>query len=62
MYVCLCSAVTDGEIRAAVEEGAASLTDLQSTLPVAICCGRCADTARDIVDEHLRKRASSGRR
>jgi len=60
MYVCLCNAVTDREIRAAVEGGAASLVDLQSTLPVAVCCGCCADTARDIVDEHLRTRASRG--
>ena len=60
MYVCLCNGVTDGEIRAAVDEGAASLVDLQSRLPVAVCCGCCADTARDIVDEHLRTRASPG--
>jgi len=60
MYVCLCNGVTDREIRAAVEDGAASLGDLQSILPVAVCCGRCADTARDIVDEHLRTRTFPG--
>jgi bacterioferritin-associated ferredoxin len=60
MYVCLCNGVTDREIRAAVEDGAGSLLDVQSTLPVALCCGRCADTACDIVDEHLRTRPSRG--
>jgi bacterioferritin-associated ferredoxin len=56
MYVCVCSAVTDHQIRTAVESGAQTLTDLQSKLPVAVCCGQCADTARRVVDECLRER------
>jgi bacterioferritin-associated ferredoxin len=59
MYVCVCSAVTDCEIRNAVDGGATSLADVQSALPVGICCGRCEDTARSIVDERLRERTSS---
>ena len=51
MYVCICNAVTDREIRGAVELGARSLTDLKSMLAVATCCGRCADCARSIVRE-----------
>jgi bacterioferritin-associated ferredoxin len=43
MYVCLCNAVTDREIRGAVKLGARSLGDLQDTLGVATCCGRCTD-------------------
>jgi len=49
MYVCVCNAITDREIRGAVALGARSLADLQSTLGVATCCGRCADCARAIV-------------
>jgi len=49
MYVCVCNAITDREIRGAVSLGDSSLTDRQSTLGVATCCGRCADCARAIV-------------
>ena len=37
MYVCVCKAVTDGEIRGAVKLGVRSLADLSSTLGVAMC-------------------------
>lgn len=56
MYVCICHAITDRQIREAVEEGATSLVELQHSLPVAACCGRCADTAREVIDEHLQRR------
>jgi bacterioferritin-associated ferredoxin len=49
MYVCMCNAVTDREIRNAVALGARTLADLKSTLGVATCCGRCADCAHGIV-------------
>lgn len=51
MYVCVCNAVTDGEIRGAIARGARSLADLKSMLAVATCCGRCADSARGLVRE-----------
>ena len=51
MYVCVCNAITDREIRGAIALGARSLTDLKTTLGVATCCGRCADCARSIVRE-----------
>lgn len=53
MYVCVCNAVTDKDIRKAVDRGASSLFDVQNELPVGSCCGRCEDTARSVVDEHL---------
>jgi bacterioferritin-associated ferredoxin len=51
MYVCLCNGITDRQIRSAVADGARCLSDLQSTLGVATCCGRCADCATGIVRE-----------
>jgi bacterioferritin-associated ferredoxin len=56
MYVCVCSAVTDKDIRKAVDRGACSLLDVQNELPVGACCGRCADTAKSVVDEYLSAR------
>lgn len=53
MYVCVCHAVTDEDIRKAVDRGACSLLDVQNQLPVASCCGRCEETARGVVDEYL---------
>ena len=51
MYVCICNAITDGEIRGAVAAGARTLADLTATLGVASCCGRCADCASGLVAE-----------
>ena len=54
MYVCICNAVTDREIRAAAELGARTVDDLRDTLAVATCCRRCEDTARDVLQGALR--------
>ena len=51
MYVCVCRAVTDRQIRAAVADGARSLKDLRQGLGVASECGRCASCARQVLRE-----------
>ncbi|HEX4049494.1 MAG TPA: bacterioferritin-associated ferredoxin [Steroidobacteraceae bacterium] len=51
MYVCICRGITDSQIRRAVEQGAASLSELRRELAVAACCGRCAPMAREIIRE-----------
>ena len=53
MYVCICNAVTDREIRQAVALGARSLGDLKESLGVAANCGKCTDCARAILREEL---------
>ncbi len=58
MYVCICNAITDREIRRAVDLGAASLPEVQCRLPVANCCGHCEDSAREVVAEQLGQRRS----
>ncbi len=60
MYVCLCNAITDHEIRDAVALGARTLGDLTTSLGVASCCGRCADCARRLVGEASRELAAAG--
>jgi len=57
MYVCVCHAVTDRQIREVVDHGAQSLLDVQTTLAVGSCCGRCQSTAEEVVEEQLRIRA-----
>lgn len=51
MYVCICNAVTDNEIRAVARFGANALEDLQRDLGVATCCGKCAPEACRVLDE-----------
>lgn len=49
MYVCVCNAVTDCQIRQAYCEGACSMRKLREKLGVAGCCGRCAPCAKDVL-------------
>ena len=51
MYVCICKAVTDKQIRRAAAQGADSLNELQATLGVASGCGTCANDVRSILRE-----------
>jgi bacterioferritin-associated ferredoxin len=51
MYVCICRGITDSQIRRAVDQGVASLSQLRRELSVAACCGRCAPMAREIIRE-----------
>jgi bacterioferritin-associated ferredoxin len=53
MYVCICNAVTDRDIRRAVEQGACSLDCLQEKLAVSTCCGQCADHATACLERML---------
>jgi bacterioferritin-associated ferredoxin len=49
VFVCICNAVTDREIRECAELGAATLDDLRVALGVASCCGKCESAAREIL-------------
>jgi bacterioferritin-associated ferredoxin len=57
MYVCVCHAVTDSDIRELVNRGASSLMQVQASIPVASCCGRCEPTAQDVIDQELAARS-----
>lgn len=56
MYICICKAVSDREIRQAAELGACSLSDLQECLGVATCCGKCAAETCRILREQEQAR------
>ncbi len=49
MYVCVCNAITDSQVRLAAEQGVHSLSGLQAHLGVAFECGRCARYARGLL-------------
>jgi bacterioferritin-associated ferredoxin len=46
MYVCLCAAVTDRQIRELCAERATTFPEVCRLLNVAKQCGRCAEAAR----------------
>jgi bacterioferritin-associated ferredoxin len=53
MYVCICKAVTDGQIRAAVEDGITSMSGLRQSLGCSGQCGKCAVHVKQVRDEAL---------
>jgi bacterioferritin-associated ferredoxin len=70
MYICICNAITDREIRAAVADGATTLSDVSMRLGVGSGCGCCRETAQQLIHEStcngncgqcpLRKESSAG--
>lgn len=53
MYVCLCHAITDTQIKNAVKQGDSSLADVKKRLGVADKCGKCAKMAVQIIQNQL---------
>ena len=49
MYVCICNAITDKQIRRAAKNGVDNLYELREHLGVASNCGSCADQAQSIL-------------
>ena len=58
MYVCICKAVTDKQIRRAAANGADNLYELREALGVGSGCGSCAGQAQDILNESNALRGS----
>ncbi len=51
MYICLCNAITDGQVREAAARGARSTDDLAHELGVGLGCGRCVACAKALLCE-----------
>ncbi len=59
MYVCVCNAVTDREIRQCVALGAHTFEQVRECLGVSTCCGTCEPVARQIVVERDHRAGAS---
>ena len=59
MYICICRAVTDKDIREAVSEGALSFSELSFKTGCSTQCGSCINRVREILDETLQERGLS---
>ena len=51
MYICLCNAITEGQVRECARSGACSVGELTSQLGVGSGCGRCLECAVDLLRE-----------
>jgi bacterioferritin-associated ferredoxin len=51
MYVCVCKAVRDRDLRQAAASGCRSFRELQTLTGVSTCCGRCEPLAREVFDQ-----------
>ncbi|HMB55683.1 MAG TPA: (2Fe-2S)-binding protein [Arenimonas sp.] len=51
MYVCICHAVTDREIRRAADEGCRDLHELTMRTGCGASCGSCREQATEILAE-----------
>ena len=52
MYVCLCNAVTEADIRNAASAGCGSMAELTMRTGAGACCGSCVDMAIDLLEAH----------
>ena len=51
MYVCVCNAVTENQVREALEEVGGSVAYLRTKLGVGACCGSCVEVAEELINE-----------
>lgn len=62
MYVCICRAVTDQAIRAAIEGGADSVEKVTAACCAGDDCGACHQTIEDMIEEHAEAQGCPRRR
>ncbi|ABI55783.1 (2Fe-2S)-binding protein [Alkalilimnicola ehrlichii MLHE-1] len=53
MYVCLCKAITDRDVRQALDEGCYCMRDLKERLGVCSACCKCAPAAKALLNEYM---------
>ena len=53
MYICICNAITDSQIKCQVAQGARSLRDLNKQMCIADQCGMCAFEAKKVIKTQL---------
>ncbi len=51
MYICICNAITERQVRECAEEGTRSLDELTVKLGVGAGCGRCRECAAELLME-----------
>ncbi|PKM11201.1 MAG: (2Fe-2S)-binding protein [Gammaproteobacteria bacterium HGW-Gammaproteobacteria-3] len=52
MYICVCKAITDQQIKSAIEKGHCSRKQLTQCLGVGSVCGKCSPYVKNLIDEN----------
>lgn len=52
MFICICNAVTETEVRAAISQGASSREEVTAACQAGGDCGACHHMIEDMVEEH----------
>ena len=53
MYVCVCNAVTEQQLRQVIRKGAITVQQLKQELGVAMRCGACQDCLQDYLKQNF---------
>lgn len=53
MYICVCNAVTDSDIRTAVDQGVRNLKQLGKATGCSSSCGSCREMAVEVLEQAL---------
>ena len=53
MYVCVCNAVTERELSAAIDAGASTVKALNQQLGIGAQCGACVGCAKECLSKQL---------
>jgi bacterioferritin-associated ferredoxin len=59
MYICICNAITERDVRECVRKGCCSMDELSVELGVGTGCGRCRPTANEILNESQSQAAAA---
>lgn len=60
MYVCVCLAVTESEVRTAIECGATTRDEVTRACRAGGDCGACHGMISTMIEDHLEERDESG--
>jgi bacterioferritin-associated ferredoxin len=60
MFVCICRAVTERQVAAAIDGGALNREAVTRACRAGDDCGACHGTIEDMIDEHGDRRACAG--
>lgn len=54
MYVCICNAIKETDLRGAVRKGARDAAQAYAGIGAEVCCAQCLDFAQEIIDDELK--------
>ncbi|QRN41680.1 MAG: hypothetical protein GKC53_06150 [Neisseriaceae bacterium] len=57
MVICLCSQITDHQLKESIKNGITTINGLQQELSIGQNCGCCVATARKYIDEYTIKKS-----